>query len=421
MGYAQRVRVAGDYFPRQAAELIRDALDDTRVVVVTGARQVGKSTLAELVLRQYTGGTARFLDDPVTRAAAREDPVRFVRHDGLMLIDEVQRVPDLWLAIKHTVDRDPRPGRFLLTGSARLLALRSIPDALPGRSETIELWPLSQGEIDRAADGFVDAVFESGADLRVEPEEQNRKDYLARAARGGYPEAVRRAAPRRRARFFDGYLSDILARDVKQVADIERASDMRRLTSLLAAQVGGLLNASRLASDLRISAPTVRNYLGILETIYLVRLVPAWSANATTRAIATPKLIFVDSGMAAHLTPGAPEGSSGGLLESFVLSELSRQLTWSRISARLYHYRDRDNYEVDGVLEDNTGQIVGIEVKATETVRGDDFRGLRLLQRRVGSRFRAGLVLYCGTQQLSFGEALSCLPISALWAAHEPA
>lgn len=357
----------------------------------------------------------------MTRAAAGEDPVRFVRYDGLMLIDEVQRVPDLWLAIKHTVDRDPRPGRFLLTGSARLLALRSIPDALPGRSETIELWPLSQGEIDGAADGFVDAVFESGADLRVEPAELNRKDYLARATRGGYPEAVRRAAPRRRARFFDGYLSDILARDVKQVADIERASDMRHLISLLAAQVGGLLNANRLANDLRISAPTVRNYLGILETIYLVRRVPAWSANATTRAIVTPKLIFVDSGLAAHLTPGAPDDSRGGLIESFVLGELSRQLTWSRRSARLYHYRDRDNYEVDGVLEDNTGQLVGIEIKSAETVRVDDFQGLKLLQRRVGRRFRAGLVLYCGTQQLSFGEALSCLPISALWTAPESA
>jgi predicted AAA+ superfamily ATPase len=211
-----------------------------------------------------------------------------------------------------------------------------------------------------------------------------------------------------------------LARDVKQVADIERAGDMRHLISLLAAQIGGLLNSSRLANDLRISAPTVRNYLGILETIYLIRLIPGWSAAGTMRAIATPKLIFVDSGMAAHLTPGAPEDSPGSLLENFVLAELSRQLTWSRTSARLYHYRDRDQYEVDGVLENDTGQIVGIEVKAAETVRAEDFRGLRLLQRRVGARFRAGLVLYCGIQQLSFGEALTCLPISALWTAHEP-
>lgn len=410
------MRVAGDYLPRRAAGLIREALGDTRVVVVTGARQAGKSTLAELVVRERPGSVAWFLDDPVTRAAASEDPVRFVRHDGLMLIDEVQRVPDLWLAIKNVVDRDPRPGRFLLTGSARLLALRSIPDALPGRSETIELWPLSQGEIDRVGDGFVDAVFEAGAELRVDVEELGRKDYVARAVRGGYPEAVRRATPRRRARFFDGYLADILARDVKQVADIERAGDMRRLVSLLAGQVGGLVNASRLASDLRISAPTVRSYLEILETIYLIRLVPAWSANVTTRAIATPKLIFVDSGMAAALSQGAPEDSRGGLLENFVLGELARQVTWSETSARLYHYRDRDQYEVDGVLEDGAGRIVGIEVKSGETVRTSDFRGLRLLQRRVRSRFRAGFVLYCGTQQLAFGEGLGCLPISALWA-----
>lgn len=414
------MRVAGGYLPRRAADLVIDALGDTRVVVINGARQVGKSTLAELVLRQAAGGIARFLDDPVTRAAAAEDPVRFLRHDGLMLIDEVQRVPDLWLAIKHAVDRDPRPGRFLLTGSARLLALRSLPDALPGRAETIELWPLSQGEIDGEPDGFVDAAFAYGADLRTEPEELSRKDYLVRAARGGYPEALRRHAPRRRSRFFDGYLADVLTRDVKQVADIERAADMRRLVALLAAQTAGLLNAGRLAGELTISAPTVRSYLSILETIFMVKLVPAWSSGATTRAVGTPKLIFVDSGLAAHLTAGlVGDTQLGGLLENFALSELARQLTWSQTSALLYHYRDRDRHEVDAILENSAGEIIGVEVKAAETVRGDDFRGLRLLQRRLGSRFRAGFVLYCGTQQLSFGRALACLPISALWTAKQ--
>ncbi|MFC5946534.1 ATP-binding protein, partial [Micromonospora harpali] len=197
-----------DYVPRRATALVTEALADTRVVVINGARQVGKSTLAELVLRQGPNGVARFLDDPVTRAAAIEDPVRFVRHDGLMLIDEVQRVPDLWLAIKHLVDRDPRPGRFLLTGSARLLALRSLPDTLPGRSETVELWPLSQGEMDGAPDGFVDAAFALGADVRGEPSTLRRKDYLTRMARGGYPEAVRRESPRRRQRFYESYIAD---------------------------------------------------------------------------------------------------------------------------------------------------------------------------------------------------------------------
>jgi uncharacterized protein len=416
------VRKAIDYLPRRATELVKEALGDTRVVVVSGARQVGKSTLAEVVLRQSLDGIARFIDDPVARAAATADPVRFIEHDGLMLIDEVQRVPDLWLAIKHLVDRDPRPGRFLLTGSARLLGLRSLPDALPGRSETVELWPFSQGEIDGEPDGFVDAAFVRGADLRAETLGLRRGSYLARAELGGFPEAIQRVTPRRRARFFENYLADLIARDVKQVADIERAGDMRRLVSLLAAQTGGLLSVNRLAGELGITAPTVRSYIEILETIYLIRLVPAWSANVTTRTVATPKVIFIDTGIAHYLTTGAVgDTATGGLLENFVLGELARQLTWADTSARLYHYRDRDQYEVDAVLENNAGQIVGIEVKASETVRADDFRGLRLLQRRLGSRFRAGFVLYCGTESLSFGDGLTCLPISALWTTPAPA
>lgn len=410
------MRKATDYLPRRATDLVLEALADTRVVVLNGARQVGKSTLAEVVLRQHPGGVARFLDDPGTRAAAIEDPVRFIRCDGLMLIDEVQRVPDLWLAIKNLVDRDPRPGRFLLTGSARLLSLRSLPDALPGRSETVELWPLSQGEIEGAPDGFVDAAFSLGAELRAEPLGLGRRDYLARATRSGYPEAVRRDTPRRRERFFEGYLADLIARDVKQVADIERASDMRRLLSLLAAQTAGLLNVNRVSSELSITAPTARSYIQILETIYLVKLIPAWSANSTTRAVATPKIIFVDPGLASYLTTGAVAGAPvGGILENFVLSELARQLTWVRNSVRLYHYRDRDRHEVDAVLEDNTGQVVAVQVKAAETLRTDDFGGLKLLQRRLGERFRAGFVLYCGTDSLSFGDGLVGLPISALW------
>ncbi|MDQ3154712.1 MAG: ATP-binding protein [Actinomycetota bacterium] len=415
------MRKALDYLPRRAGDLVLDALQDTRVVVVNGARQVGKSTLAERVLRQTEGGIARFLDDPGTRAAAVADPVRFVRHDRLMLIDEVQRVPELWLAIKNLVDREPRAGRFLLTGSARLLGLRSLPDALPGRTETVELWPLSQGEIDGAPDGFVDAAYSRGSDLRAEPVGLRRSDYLARAVRGGYPEAVRREAPRRRERFFESYLADLIARDVKQVADIERASDMRRLTGLLAAQSAGLLNMNRLASELSISAPTVRGYIEILETIFLIRLVPAWSANATVRVVARPKVIFVDPGLAGYLTTGVvADAPTGGLLENFVLGELARQLSWSRVSARLFHYRDRDQYEVDAVLEDNAGQVVGVEVKAAETVRAEDFRGLRLLQRRLGNRFRAGFVLYCGLESLAFGDGLACLPMSALWTTPPP-
>lgn len=416
------MRTASDLLPRRATDLVVEALSDTRVVVVNGARQVGKSTLAEVVLRRAADGVARFLDDPVVRTAATGDPIRFVRHDGLMLIDEVQRVPDLWLAIKNLVDRDPRPGRFLLTGSARLLGLTSIPDALPGRSETIELWPLSQGEIDGRPDAFIDAAFEQGIDLAILPSDLRRRDYMGRAVRGGYPEAVRRDSPRRREKFFENYLADLISRDVKQVAQIARSADMRRLISLLAGQTGGLLNVSRLSSELNVPRSTVDGYLGILETIYLIRLLPAWSGNASTRAVAMPKVIFVDSGLCAYLAGGAiRDANTGGILENFVLGELARQLTWSRTAARLHHYRDRDQYEVDGLIEDNSGRVLGIEVKAGETVRTDDFRGLRRLQRRLGDRFVAGFVLYCGGEALPFGDGLACVPISALWTTAPPA
>ncbi|MEU2258204.1 ATP-binding protein [Nocardia xishanensis] len=410
------MRQAVDYLPRRAAELVLEALTDTRVVIINGARQTGKSTLAERCLVDRPDAVKRYLDDPRTRASATADPVAFLDAPGTMLIDEVQRVPELWLAIKHAVDRDPRPGRFLLTGSARLLGLSELPDALPGRSETVELFPLSQGEILGASDGFIDAAFAEGSSLRVEPSDVRRKDYIDLASRGGYPEALRRHAPRRRAQFFKSYLDDIMSRDIHQVADIQRRSDMRRLIAALAAQSGGLLNYSRLSSDLGIPVTTTREYVALLEVVYLVRIIPAWSANATARAIATPKLVFNDSGLAAHLLAGVTnDAATGGLIETFVLGELTRQLTWSQTIARLHHYRDRDGYEVDAVLEDDAGRIVAIEVKAAETIRTDDFRSLRMLQRRLGERFHAGFVLYCGDQQLPFGDGLSCLPISALW------
>jgi predicted AAA+ superfamily ATPase len=402
--------MAADYVPRRAAELVSEALDDTRVVIINGARQVGKSTLHEAPRRQ-----ARFLDDPQTRLAAENDPVGFLDFDGLMLIDEVQRVPGLWLAIKNSVDRDPRPGRFILTGSARLLALQSLPDALPGRSETIELWPLSQGEIDREPDGFVDAVFSADALLSAGVSRLHRSDYLARVARGGYPTAVQRDTPRRRDRFFSSYLNDIVVRDIKQVADIERAADMRRLITLLAARCGGMINMAKLASELTITEPTVRRYIQILETIYLIQLIPAWSSGATKRVTRAPKLMFVDPGLASYLQTPRTSEQSGGLMENLVMGELARQLTWSGTAAALYHYHDRDGHEVDAVLEDNAGRVIGIEVKSAQSVRSEDLLGLRYLKEKLGSRMHAGYVLYCGADSLSFGDGLGCLPISALW------
>lgn len=398
-----------------------EALADTRVVVVNGARQVGKSTLAELIAAPYPGARELYLDDQAVRAAAEADPTAFVRHDSLLMIDEIQRVPELLLAIKREVDRDTRPGRFLLTGSARLLGLKDLPDALPGRAETIELWPLSQGEIDSAPDGFVDAVFRLDGHVTMPPSTLTKRDYVARALRGGYPEAVRRDPGRRRARFFDSYVTDLVSRDVQQVTDIERPAEMRRLLSVVAARMATLAVAESMANDVAMPRRTLSRYLDLLELVFVIKRIPAWSSNLTTRAISTPKLIVTDSGLGGRLIGMSEERAKdptalvGPLLENFAIGEVARQLTWAEEPVQLFHYRDRDQVEVDMVLEHASGAVIGIEVKSAESVHADDFRGLRHLARRLGDRFRAGIVLYAGEQQLSFGDRLAALPMSALW------
>ncbi len=404
---------------RRAEAQVAEALTDTRVVSINGARQVGKSTLAKLAAAAAVQPAIRLLDDPATLRAARDDPAGFVEHDGLMVIDEIQLAPELFRAIKVVVDSDPRPGRFLLTASARILALRDLPDALPGRMEIFELWPFSQGEIDGGPDRFVDAAFAHGPALEFRSE-LNRRDYLDRVVRGGYPEAVRRP-PRRRVAFFDSYLSTLIERDVSELALIERRGELRRLLALLAGRSGGLLVPAVLAARSGIPRTTLTRYLELLAAVFLIKEVPAWSAGSTQRAIGTPKLAYVDSGVACHLLGqdavrlGEPGGAAGPMVENFVLAELARQLSWNEQRARLHHYRTRDGVEVDAVLETADGRIVGVEVKAGATIRTEDLAGLRHLASRVGSRFVAGYVLYTGRQTLPFGDRLRAMPIEALW------
>jgi predicted AAA+ superfamily ATPase len=415
---------AGQVLRRHAENEIREALADTRVVLVNGARQSGKSTLIRHVAR---GGAAewRDLDAPLVRQAALADPTGFVDFPGMMVIDEIQRVPDLLLPIKVRVDADPRPGQFLLSGSARVLSLRGLPDALPGRMETIELWPFSQGEIDSRPDGFIDAVFVVGPDLRHESQ-VSRPEYADRIVRGGFPEAVKRENPKRRQRFHDSYVADLIARDVMQLAEIERTAQMRALIRLLAARNAQLLVVSEVGNEASLPRTTALRYISLLEEVFLIRQVPAWSGSLASRASKTPKVAFTDSGIAANLI-GAdarslvrPGGAFGPLLEGFVLMELARQLTWSQTRAELFHYRTKDMIEVDAVLENRPGQVVGIEVKAASTVGSDDFRGLRQLASRVGDDFVSGIVLYTGQQTLPFGPKLRAMPVASLWEVEPP-
>ncbi|MBI1758319.1 MAG: ATP-binding protein [Actinobacteria bacterium] len=410
--------------PRRATDAVREALADTRVVLVNGARQAGKSTLVRLVA-QDRAAEWRTLDDPATLHAATEDPTGFVDSGGLMVIDEIQRAPELLLAIKRRVDLDQAPGQFLLTGSARVLGLRQLPDTLPGRMETIELWPFSQGEIDEVPDTFVDAVFTLGAERR-HASRVTRTEYAERLVRGGFPEAVARTQPTRRQRFLDSYVADLISRDVTQLSEIERTSEMAALVRLLAARSGQLLVPTTVGSEARLPQRTVERYLALLEEVFLIKRIPAWSRNLGTRATATRKLALTDSGVAANLlgtTPRhllRPGGAFGPLLEGFVLMEIARQLSWSSQRADLYHYRTRDNVEVDAVIENRRGEVVAIEVKAASTVRTEDFRGLRHLQQRLGDELIAGLVLYTGDQTLPFGPRLRAMPVSALWQATTP-
>ncbi|MET9326380.1 ATP-binding protein [Tsukamurella sp. NPDC003166] len=393
-------------------------MTDTRVVLVDGARQCGKSTLVARVGAERDA-VWRSLDRAATRNAAEFDPTAFVDVERMLIVDEVQRVPDLLLAIKESVDSDPRPGRYLLTGSARLLGLRGLPDALPGRMETIELWPLSQGEIDERPDGFVDAVFTVGAGLRHESGE-SRGGYIDRIVRGGFPESVARTGRRRQA-FLDNYLADLVNRDVMQLSAIERGPQMRALIRLLAARSGQLLVPGNLARSLGLPQSTVDRYLGLLEEVFLIKRIPAWSRNLSARAVSTAKGAMVDSGIAANVLGqdeaalSRPDSQLGGLLEGFVAMEIARQLTWSDTRAEMFHYRTKDQVEVDIVLEDRSGRVVAIDVKESATARSDDFRGIDHLARRLGGDLIAGLVLYTGTETLSFGERKLAVPVSALW------
>ncbi|WP_206061438.1 ATP-binding protein [Nonomuraea basaltis] len=409
----------GRVVPRHAESAVAEALTDTRVVLINGARQSGKSTLVKQVAKGRTAEW-RDLDREFMRQGAVSDPEGFVDFANMMIIDEIQRVPELLLAIKAQVDTDPRPGRYLLTGSARILGLRALPDTLVGRMETIELWPFSQGEIDSTPDGFIDAIFTHGADLR-HTSEISRAEYGERIIRGGFPEAVSRANARRRQRFFNSYVGDLLSRDVNELSEIERLPDMHALIRLLAARSGQLLSRQPLGRELGLPTSTTHRYLSLLEEVYLIKRIPAWSRNLSNRAVGTAKVAFVDSGIAANLLSVdargivRPNGFFGPLLEGFVLMELARQLTWSESQIDLYHYRTKDGVEVDAVLENRRGQVVGIEVKASTTVRADDFKGLRHLADRLGDDLIAGIVLHTGTQTLPFGDRMRAMPVSALW------
>lgn len=409
--------------PRHVKPRVLEALDDTRVVVVQGARQVGKTTLLRDVVHERQGRLVTF-DDALTREAAQADPVGFLNQvpDGLLAIDEVQRVPEMVLALKLVVDQDPRPGRFLLTGSANLLRLPATEDSLAGRAESIELHGFSQGELIGQRERFIDRVL-GGDTFLGRSSDLHRHDYLERAVAGTYPEALARTAGRRRNQWLENYLARIVERDAPDVSNLQRLGELPLILRVLAARDAEELNVAHVASDTGIPASTLVPHLELLETLYLVQRISAWSTSLSKRVVSRPKTTLLDTGLAARLLNVSATGASpsmngavaGNLLEGFVAGELRRQLGWADEAVRISHYRDRAGDEVDLILEADDGRVAGIEVKAAGSVGARDARWLNKLRDKLGDRFAAGVILHTGGTSAPFGERVSAVPMDALW------
>lgn len=407
--------------PRFAEARLVQALADTPVVLIHGPRQSGKTTLALKLAeaRQYVYFS---FDHGVALAAARADPAGFV--DDLperVILDEVQRVPELFTYLKAAVDRRRTPGRFLLTGSANVLLVPKLSDSLAGRMEILRLHPLAQCEVAGQLPRFLDALF--GAGFKLGSSARLVSELAERIAAGGYPAALARSQPHRRTAWYREYIETLVQRDVRDLKRISSLDALPRLLALAAAQTARLVNVSELASSFQLSRPTIRDYLTLLERVFLMDLLPPWHTNRLSRLIKTPKLHVGDTGVASALLGLDAEALTrdrrtlGQLLETFVFQELRRQASWHERTIAFHHFRDKDRAEVDVVLERGAHEVAGIEVKAGATVTNADFRGLRKLKAAAGDRFASGVVLYDGEVTAGFGDSLYAVPIRRLWEA----
>lgn len=403
-------------YPRHLDSLLRESLQDTPAVLVNGPRQCGKTTL----VRQFEGEMAYFsLDDPALLAAVQADPLGFVNRLDRAIIDEVQRAPQLLMALKLVIDQDRRPGRFLLTGSANLMALPHISDSLAGRVEILNLLPLSHSELARRPNDFLSQARAQSWSL-TSPAPSQQISMVQQVLAGGYPEMQQRATPARRQAWARAYMTTLVERDIQDIAHIDQTSQIPQLLNITAELSGQLMNLSQIGGQIGMNGKTVDKYLGILEKLFLVRRLPAWSRNELNRLIKAPKIHFLDAGLQSTLTRLTSELAVtqrtrfGATLETWVYGELLKLQSITPDSWFLSHYRDKDQVEVDFVLESPLREIIGIEVKAAASVQLSDFKGLRRLRELAGAQFVTGIVLYDGTHALPFGDGLWAVPLNRL-------
>lgn len=409
---------SASFYARLIESRIADALSDTPVVLIAGPRQVGKTTL---VRRQVSTKGMQYLtlDDELTLESAKSDPVGMIRSLDYAIIDEIQKAPQLLPAIKKSVDENRRPGRFLLTGSANVMTLPNVTDSLAGRMETLTLLPLSQSEMHGSSSNWIDAIY-SGKILNVVTEIIG-KDLVELVLRGGYPEAIARTDARRRTVWARQYIDAIIQRDVREVANIDKLDHLPRFLNCLAQVSGQMCNYTQLGGQLGLDSKTAARYVGLFEQMYLLKRVEAWSKNRLKRVIKSPKIQFLDSGLLStlcnlSLTEVQQDRSRfGNILETFVYGELLKHITVAEGDYLLLYYRDVDKFEVDIVIENAMGQLIGVEIKASATVKSSDMGGLKKLASVASDQFKMGVLLYDGTEILPLGEKLWAVPISSLW------
>jgi predicted AAA+ superfamily ATPase len=407
--------------PRHAAARVTEALADTRIVTVEGPRQAGKSTLCADIA-SARGMRMVTLDDPNVRQAATDDPDGFTAGLGeRAFIDELQRAPELVLALKAAVDRDTRPGRFLVSGSANLLLAPRIGDSLAGRVERVPLRPFTQAEIARVGvPSWLDELWDGGEAPYIESEAVGSTAYVERILAGGFPAVIARAPARRRA-WLEDYLGALITRDVPDLVSIRRPDLLPVLLRHIAGGSGSLISMRPIAQALAVDEKTIRTYVRLLELLHLVASVPAWTPGFAARAVRAPRLFVEDTALFAHLLDAdaaricSDAAVTGRAYETFVAMELARLLPHTEIMPAMRHWRGRHGEEVDIVLEDRGGRVIAIEVKAGATVGRGDMRWLHRFKALAGDRFVAGLVLCTTRRTTPLGDRMWAVPTEALW------
>lgn len=410
-------------FPRYSKLRVMEAMSDTPVVFVMGPRQVGKTTLVKTLMTEMGSDQWTYitLDDQSQFEIAQADPVGFIRNlpATRIALDEVQRLPELFVSIKQAVDEQRTPGRFLLTGSANALLLPRLSDSLAGRMESVHLMTLSECEIQGRQAAFLSKLLNqeapSAQSIRI------REHILDRLVTGCFPEPLQRVSERRRQAWYQQYLNTLVQRDIRDLSHIDHPDLMLKLLSLTAFYAGKLVNLTELGGKLGLDRLTIKKYMALLEQLFLVEQLPAWHSSEYKRLVKTPKLHSIDTGLMCAVRGLNRDrllkqpADFGLLLESFVYNELCKQAVWLDEPLRFYHYRDKDKVEVDVIIENAVGDCFAVEIKAASTLSSRDFNGLKRFQSVADDRFKIGILLYDGDHTTAFGDNLYAVPIGALW------